>query len=298
MNKRNILYLAIMGLFTSALLVSCEKYNYPKPVSTTALFAYKSDGYTITFTDKSAVSGTYLWNFGDGSTSTEQNPVHAYDSSASYRVTLAVTDTKGSKYDVFTNINVSKKTWISLTDNSFSDWDNDPDAIIVPFSDTIQNDAKAAKFDYDGNWIYVYVKYTGAEDDYFDVEMDNDYNDSTGNTSWIWPLHFAAGYDIEGQLAIKGAEVDPYVYNGTDWPNDQWAWDNATFPAGFFKLGTVKVSGDTTTVEFAISRTKVPGLSNKKVRWGIFLSDPVSWNDVGHIPEPGPKATGVTLDLK
>lgn len=286
----------MMGLFLSTFLFSCKKYDYPKPVSTVALFAYKSNGYTINFTNTSAVSGTYLWNFGDGSTSTEQNPVHTYDSSASYTVTLAVTDTKGTKYDVFTKINVSKKTWISLTDNSFSDWENDPDKIVVPFSDTVQDDAKAAMFDYDGNWIYVYIKYTGATDDFFDIEMDNDYNDSTGNTSWIWPVNFAAEYDVEGQLAIKGAEVDPYIYNGTDWPNDQWSFDNTTWPAGFFQLGTVKVSGDTTTVEFALSRSKVPGLSNKRVRWGIFLSDPVSWNDVGHIPLPGNPA--LTLDLK
>lgn len=295
MNKRNIIYLAMMGLFLSTFLVSCKKYNYPKPVSTSALFSYKSDGYTISFTNKSSVSGTYSWNFGDGSTSTEQNPVHIYDSSARYTVTLAVKDSKGTTHDVFTKINVSKKTWISLTDGSFSDWANDPDKIVVPFSDTVQDDAKAAMFDYDGNWVYVYIEYTGATDDYFDIEMDNDYNDSTGNTSWIWPKNFAAGYDIEGQLAVKGAEVDAFIYNGTDWPNDGWAWATTAFPAGFFQLGHVEVSGDTTRVEFGISRTKVPGLSNKKVRWGIFLSDPVSWNDVGHIPLPGP---ALTLDLK
>ncbi len=295
MNKRNLIYVVMIGLFMSTLLFSCKKYNYPKPATTSALFSYTSEGYTISFTNKSAVSGTYLWNFGDGATSTEQNPVHTYDSSASYLVTLAVTE-KGVKYNVFTRINVSKKTWISLTDNSFSDWAKDPTAIVVPFNDTIPNAVKAAKFDYDGNWVYVYVKYTGATDDVFDIEMDNDYNDSTGNTSWMWPKNFAASYDIEGQLSVKGAEVDAFIYNGTDWPNDQWAWGSTAFPAGFFKLGTVKISGDTTTVEFGISRTKVPGLSNKKVRWGIFLSDPVSWNDVGHIPEMG--GTALTLNLK
>ncbi len=296
MNKRNILYLTLMGLFISTFLFSCKKYNYPKPVTTSVLFSYASDGYTISFTNKSAVSGTYSWNFGDGATSTEQNPVHTYDSSARYTVTLAVTDTKGTTHDVFTKINVSKKTWISLTDNSFSDWANDPDKIVVPFSDTVQDDAKAAMFDYDGNWVYVYVKYTGATDDFFDLEMDNDYNDSTGNTSWIWPKNFASEYDVEGQVAVKGAEIDPYVYNGTDWPNDQWSYASTSWPAGFFKLGHVEVNGDTTTIEFGISRTKVPGLSNKKVRWGMFLSDPVSWNDVGHIPLPGGPA--LTLDLK
>lgn len=296
MNKRNIIYLAMMGLFLSTFLFSCKKFNYPKPVSTSALFSYKSDGYTITFTNKSSVSGTYLWNFGDGSTSTKPNPVHTYDSSASYLVTLAVTTSKGNKYNVFTRINVSKKTWISLTDNSFSDWAKDPDKIVVPYNDTVQDAVKAAMFDYDGNWVYVYVEYTGVTADVFDIEMDNYVNDSTGNTSWMWPKNFAAQYLIEGQLAVKGAVISPFIYNGTNWPNDQWAWASTAFPAGFFQLGYEEVSGDTTRVEFGISRTKVPGLSNKKVKWGIFLSNPVSWQDVGHIPLPGGPA--LTLDLK
>ena len=242
------------------------------------------------------MSGTYLWNFGDGTTSTEQNPVHTYDSSGRYTVTLAVKDSKGTTYDVFTKINASKKTWISLTDGSFSDWAKDPDKIVVPFSDTVQDAVKAAMFDYDGNWVYVCIKWTGATDDYFDIMMNNNVKDTIGNTSWIWPKNFAAQYDIEGQLAIKGAEVDPFIYNGSDFPNDQWAWGTTVFPAGFFKLGTVQVKGDTTIMEFGISRTKVPQLSNNQAKWGIFLSDPISWNDVGHIPLPG--GTALTLNLK
>ena len=38
---------------------------------------------------------TWLWDFGDGSTSTEQNPVHTYTSPGNYTVTLTVTDSCG-----------------------------------------------------------------------------------------------------------------------------------------------------------------------------------------------------------
>ena len=60
-------------------------------------FNYKAGTtcYEMVFT--SLVSGgtppyTYLWDFGDGTTSTEQNPSHVFPSGAVYRVTLTVRD--------------------------------------------------------------------------------------------------------------------------------------------------------------------------------------------------------------
>ncbi|MEM8582926.1 MAG: PKD domain-containing protein [Bacteroidota bacterium] len=46
------------------------------------------DGQTVIFTNTSTVGFGYLWDFGDGNTSTEINPVHVYDSSGTYTVTL------------------------------------------------------------------------------------------------------------------------------------------------------------------------------------------------------------------
>jgi PKD repeat protein len=39
---------------------------------------------------------TYLWNFGDGSTSSEANPVHTYTTPGTYTATLKVTDPSGA----------------------------------------------------------------------------------------------------------------------------------------------------------------------------------------------------------
>jgi len=38
----------------------------------------------------------YKWDFGDGSSSTEANPIHTYAKLGEYTVTCAVTDSKGS----------------------------------------------------------------------------------------------------------------------------------------------------------------------------------------------------------
>jgi len=52
---------------------------------------------TVQFTDTSEFGPyVWLWNFGDGNTSTLQNPSHTYDTSGTYTVNLTVTNAKGS----------------------------------------------------------------------------------------------------------------------------------------------------------------------------------------------------------
>ncbi|MES2774405.1 MAG: T9SS type A sorting domain-containing protein [Bacteroidota bacterium] len=58
---------------------------------------------TFTFTNSSVASAgiaSYLWNFGDGSTSTATNPVHNYVGTGTYYVTLTMTDNNGCKTDI------------------------------------------------------------------------------------------------------------------------------------------------------------------------------------------------------
>ncbi|HSL18823.1 MAG TPA: PKD domain-containing protein [Methylomirabilota bacterium] len=54
-------------------------------------------GETVQFTDTSSGGPTsWLWDFGDGSSSTDQNPVHSFDSAGDSTVTLTVTSAAGS----------------------------------------------------------------------------------------------------------------------------------------------------------------------------------------------------------
>jgi len=61
-------------------------------------FIFTVNNLTVTFTDKSTDDGTIVtrsWDFGDGGTSTLQNPSHTYGSAGTYNVTLTVTDNGG-----------------------------------------------------------------------------------------------------------------------------------------------------------------------------------------------------------
>jgi PKD repeat protein len=73
----------------------------PRPVANfTATPTTGISPLTVAFTDKSTNATKWLWNFGDGKTSTERNPEHVYrnrtDSTATHKVTLTVTGPGGS----------------------------------------------------------------------------------------------------------------------------------------------------------------------------------------------------------
>jgi gliding motility-associated-like protein len=59
---------------------------------------------TVNFTNQSGGGFTYLWDFGDGGTSTQANPSHTYNSNGSYSVTLYVTNSLGCQ-DTFKRAN-------------------------------------------------------------------------------------------------------------------------------------------------------------------------------------------------
>lgn len=61
----------------------------------TADFTYLTNGLDVTFTNTSTNGVTYLWDFGDGTTSTDTNPIHNYLQTGDYTVTLLATSTNG-----------------------------------------------------------------------------------------------------------------------------------------------------------------------------------------------------------
>ncbi len=62
-----------------------------------AAFSYSYQGYgQYQFTSNSVSADTYLWDFGDGSSSTEANPLHQYQSEGNYTVSLSIDGPCGS----------------------------------------------------------------------------------------------------------------------------------------------------------------------------------------------------------
>lgn len=81
----------------------------------------------IHFTDLSTHSpNEWLWDFGDGNTSTLQNPVHSYDSPGDYTVSLTATNIIGSDTESKTNY-----IHISITPCPYLVWDIDGNAYLT-----------------------------------------------------------------------------------------------------------------------------------------------------------------------
>ncbi|GJM33130.1 MAG: hypothetical protein DHS20C18_21310 [Saprospiraceae bacterium] len=59
-------------------------------------FNYSATNLSVSFTNLLAV-GTYYWNFGDDNTSTDQDPIHTYETPGTYQVCLTVTNVCGTE---------------------------------------------------------------------------------------------------------------------------------------------------------------------------------------------------------
>ena len=74
--------------------MSCDKEA--EPIGPTADFTYTTNYLIVSFTDASTAGdrmiNTWDWDFGDGTKSVEQNPVHTYEESGTYLVSLTVID--------------------------------------------------------------------------------------------------------------------------------------------------------------------------------------------------------------
>jgi subtilisin family serine protease len=119
---RDALYaLTTRGVVTSSstannhLLYSLEGGTTPPPTSNTppsASFAYSCSGTSCSFTDQSSDSDggvvAWSWSFGDGASSTVQNPSHDF-AEGSFTVALTVTDDDGATGNASTSVSCRKR---------------------------------------------------------------------------------------------------------------------------------------------------------------------------------------------
>lgn len=82
------LFAAIPLLFLS----SCEDDPVPDPIASFQYEISDADFLEVIFTNFSQNADSYSWDFGDGETSTEENPTHAYTAAGNYTVILTATN--------------------------------------------------------------------------------------------------------------------------------------------------------------------------------------------------------------
>jgi PKD repeat protein len=78
--------LTINGNITQILTDYITVYQLPL-----AGFTFGQNSFVVDFTNTSSNAVSYLWDFGDGETSTEENPTHVYGQDGTYEVSLTAT---------------------------------------------------------------------------------------------------------------------------------------------------------------------------------------------------------------
>lgn len=134
--------------------------------SPVAGFSFVKDYMTITFTNTTTHGQSYVWDFGDGETSDEENPVHTYAVAGDYAVTLSVTGVEGAiPASVSQTVSASEVpyTAITIVNGDFQlpgtgkvpTWDGIPGW----FSDATASDSGVDGPDGNGNyWGYLWNK--------------------------------------------------------------------------------------------------------------------------------------------
>jgi hypothetical protein len=282
-NTTNSLCL-FMLLIVCSVLSACKKDEYK--ASPDLVYDLAVEGNQVTFTTKTEGITGYKWDFGDGETSVEANPVHTYPGKGKYVATLVATSGSGTS-EASTVIRIAKTSPVKLNDNTLSDWAKVNDNVIT--SGATGGVFRNVKFDYDGNSIFIYVEMQSkkANDDIFDFYIDSDNNASTGLLGG-----FPGGaYDIllEGHLLTTGLDIFYHTGEQTSFSFAQQSISEA------FTVGTIVQDGDILKFEMSIARGKLKGLTGEAARLGIMATKS-DWSvSLGSAPDPG--VSGFLLNM-
>jgi PKD repeat protein len=99
--------LLFMGVVMFA-LVSCKKEDpAPDPIASFQYEISATNYLMVTFTNFSQNATTFSWAFGDGGTSTDENPVHTYTAEGTFNVVLTVKNKDGVEHAFQTAITIT-----------------------------------------------------------------------------------------------------------------------------------------------------------------------------------------------
>jgi PKD repeat protein len=279
MKKTNLIIL-IVALIAAINFSSCKKdSSNPAPF---VFYSVSIDGATVTFTNESKGAATFEWDFGDGATSTDENPTHTYAGKGKYVPTLYATATDGTKAEASTVIHISKTSAIKLDDNTLSDWDTVTHNVVLAGANS--GNFIKAKYDYDANYIYLYFEQntTKAAGNIYDVYIDADNDITTGLLSGDIP---GGAYEILLEGTVFDNWLDPYYFIGTDQQN--FGNYQPQSISEFFKLGDVEQDGSVQKFEWAISRSKIKGLTGSGLRIGVQAAANDWSAEIGFSPDLG-----------
>ncbi len=113
--KKLFLFLFFFSTIGFLFLSSCKEDESRPTFPVSADIFYSIDGKQVAFTGLTHSASNWLWDFGDGNTSTEQNPVYIYENGGYYTATLTATDSDGQTAVSEVNLAVALTPYVLLT---------------------------------------------------------------------------------------------------------------------------------------------------------------------------------------
>jgi len=269
-------------------------------------------GEEVTFTNCSLKSDSYLWNFGDGATSTLENPAHTYTESGSFSVQLTATNSAGSSQKALPLV---VETAGVLLSEGFEDY---PDFSITDFGNwtLIDNDGAPSwgvsgidfpNYGYTGSFIVFNPSQTvppSTDQERFLAHGGNKYaacfsakfvGDVTHNDDWMVSPEFVLGENYKLSLWIKSLSdeygtdrfaiqlieagtthwlttVDGYIVPPTTWNN--YTYDLSSFAGKTVAIKIGCLSAD--AFSMFIDDIKITNQAGKSVFIQNFEDEPVS----------------------
>jgi len=134
-SNSNITIGAVVDDFSLTNGTVCPPPSLSISASPTTSLANSPVAFTATGTEAGGAISSYSWTFGDGGTSTSQNPSHTYATAGSYTATCTITDNNGVQTSASKTITVSNPT-LSVSANPTSGPANSSIAFTATATDT------------------------------------------------------------------------------------------------------------------------------------------------------------------
>lgn len=215
-------------------------------VEITADFTYTTNDLTVVFTNTSVGATAYTWNFGDGSSlSNETSPSHTYNSTGNYFVTLtasaAGSDNNVKNKDIYVSSgSTGTGTDITFTNNAFTEFS-------ITMNGETKNVASGANvtfYSVPGSSVY-YSAYTYEKNDKNvqigeSVSLSNILYISGGTASCNLDIpsdYFYLFFTNSGTLALYDIYVN-YGLTSQKYVDAYIAVNNIKYQIGYFKAYT------------------------------------------------------------